>query len=163
MYEGVPKSFRAGRLERELQMVQLSATRSNCIAILWVSLVSFVAIILCVASQLVFIVVRLYFVIDSVLELFDTPSYLNQGSGGFLWRRRWTRFMTVNFAIRWQTLNCWRNYLKWWYKAPSHENVWGEWRYSSTNSYPRHYMQVNGQFHAPSALHPEKEFLVPIG
>jgi hypothetical protein len=33
-YEGVSKSFRTGRLERELKMVQLSATRCNCIAIL---------------------------------------------------------------------------------------------------------------------------------
>jgi hypothetical protein len=49
-YEGVSKSFRTGRLERELQMVELSATGRSCIAILWVSLVSFVAIILCVAS-----------------------------------------------------------------------------------------------------------------
>jgi hypothetical protein len=33
-YDGVSKSFRTGRLERELQMVQLSATRCSCIAIL---------------------------------------------------------------------------------------------------------------------------------
>jgi hypothetical protein len=33
-YEGVSKSFRTGRLERELQMVQLSATRCSYIAIL---------------------------------------------------------------------------------------------------------------------------------
>jgi len=33
-YEGVSKSSRIGRLERELQMVQLSATRRSCIAIL---------------------------------------------------------------------------------------------------------------------------------
>jgi hypothetical protein len=33
-HEGVSKSFRTGRLEREQQMVQLSATRCNCIAIL---------------------------------------------------------------------------------------------------------------------------------
>jgi hypothetical protein len=39
-YEGVSKSFRTDRLERELQMVQLSATTCSCIAILWVSLVS---------------------------------------------------------------------------------------------------------------------------
>jgi hypothetical protein len=50
-YEGVSKSFRSGRLERELQMAQLSATKCSCIAILWVSLVSFVAITLCVPSQ----------------------------------------------------------------------------------------------------------------
>jgi hypothetical protein len=33
-YEGVSKSFRTGHLERELQMVQLSATTCNYIAIL---------------------------------------------------------------------------------------------------------------------------------
>jgi hypothetical protein len=33
-YERVFKSFRTGRLERELQMVQLSATRCSCITIL---------------------------------------------------------------------------------------------------------------------------------
>jgi hypothetical protein len=43
-YDVVSKSFRAGRLERELQMVQLFDTKCNCIAILWVSLVSFAAI-----------------------------------------------------------------------------------------------------------------------
>jgi hypothetical protein len=33
-YEGVFKSFRTGLLERQLQMVQLCATRCSCIAIL---------------------------------------------------------------------------------------------------------------------------------
>jgi hypothetical protein len=74
LYEGASKSFRIGRLERELQMVQLFATRYSCIAILWVSLVSFVAITLCVASERVFIVV--YFVIDSDWKLLDIPSYM---------------------------------------------------------------------------------------
>jgi hypothetical protein len=47
----------------KLQMVQLSATRCSCVAILWVGLVSSTAIILYVASQLVFIViVAVYFV-----------------------------------------------------------------------------------------------------
>jgi hypothetical protein len=55
LYEGVTKSSRTGNLERELQMIQLSATKCNCIAILWVSLVSSVAITLCVASQRVFL------------------------------------------------------------------------------------------------------------
>jgi hypothetical protein len=70
-YEGVSKSFRTGRLEWELQMVELSTTRCSCIAILWVSLVSFAAITLCFASQRVFIVV--YFVIDTVRKLLYTP------------------------------------------------------------------------------------------
>jgi hypothetical protein len=36
---------------------------------------SFAAITLCVASQRVFIIVVVYFVIDSVRKLLDTPSY----------------------------------------------------------------------------------------
>jgi hypothetical protein len=40
-----------------LQMVQFSATRCSCIAILCVSLVSFTAVTLCIASQLEFVVV----------------------------------------------------------------------------------------------------------
>jgi hypothetical protein len=76
-YDGVSKSFRTGRLERELQMVQFSATRFSCIAILWVSLVNFAAITLCIASQRVFIVV-VYFVIDSVRKVLDAPSYTLQ-------------------------------------------------------------------------------------
>jgi hypothetical protein len=56
-------------------MVHLSATRCSFIAILWVNIVSFAAITLCVVSQRVFIVVSVYFVIDSVRKLLDTPSY----------------------------------------------------------------------------------------
>jgi uncharacterized membrane protein YjdF len=33
-YERISKSFRTGSLERELQMIQLSAIRCSCIAIL---------------------------------------------------------------------------------------------------------------------------------
>jgi hypothetical protein len=57
---GCIQIFRTGHLERELKMVQLSATRCSCIAILSVSLVSSAAITLCVASKRVIIVV--YFV-----------------------------------------------------------------------------------------------------
>jgi len=53
-------------------MAQLSAARISFIAILWVSLVSFASITLCVTSQQVFIVV--YFVIDSVPKLLDISS-----------------------------------------------------------------------------------------
>jgi hypothetical protein len=81
VYEGVSKSFRTGRLERELQMVQLSATTCSYISILWVSLVSFAAITLCVASRRVLIVIVVYFV-DSVRKLLDTPSYLLIFYGG---------------------------------------------------------------------------------
>jgi hypothetical protein len=80
--EGVSKSFRTDRLERELQMVQLSATSCSCISILWVCLVCFAVITLCVASR-VFIV---YLVMDSVRKRLDTPSYseLSSISGGCL-------------------------------------------------------------------------------
>jgi hypothetical protein len=56
-------------------MVQLSAISCSGIAILWVSVVSFAAITICVASHSVFIVVAVYFVVDSVRKLLDTPSY----------------------------------------------------------------------------------------
>jgi hypothetical protein len=56
-------------------MVQLSATRCSCIAVLWVSLVSFAVIARCIASQRVFIVV-VYFVMDSIRKLLDIPSYV---------------------------------------------------------------------------------------
>jgi len=54
-------------------MVQLFATRYSYIAILWVSLVSFAAISLCVTSQQVFIVVSVYFVIDSIRKFWMHP------------------------------------------------------------------------------------------
>jgi hypothetical protein len=74
MYEDISRSFQTGLLERELQMIQLSATRCSCIAILWVRLVSFAAISLCVASWRVFIISVVYFVIDSVRKLLDISS-----------------------------------------------------------------------------------------
>jgi hypothetical protein len=83
-YEGVSKSFRTGHLERELQIVKLSATRCSCIVILWVNIVSFVAITFCVASERVFIVVIVYFVIDSIRKLLDTPSYVSHSRPAFL-------------------------------------------------------------------------------
>jgi hypothetical protein len=39
--------------------------------------VSFAAITLCVVSQRLFVVVSVYFVIDSVRKLLDTPSYIS--------------------------------------------------------------------------------------
>jgi hypothetical protein len=60
-------------------MVQLSATRCSCIAILLVSPVSFAAITLCVAPQRVFVVV--YVFIDSVRKLLGTPSYFIKVAG----------------------------------------------------------------------------------
>jgi hypothetical protein len=75
MYESVSKSFQTSRLERELQMVQISATKCSCTAILWVWVVSLATITLCVASQQVFIVVSVNFVTDSYRKLLDTPSF----------------------------------------------------------------------------------------
>jgi hypothetical protein len=65
LYEGVSKNFRTGRLERELQVVQLYANRCSCIAILWVILASSAAITLFLASQRVFIVVVHFFMTQS--------------------------------------------------------------------------------------------------
>jgi hypothetical protein len=63
-YEGVTKSFRTGRLERELQMVQLFATGCSCIAM------SSAAITICVAPQRVFIIVNAYFITPLSPETF---------------------------------------------------------------------------------------------
>jgi hypothetical protein len=47
-------------------------------------------------------------------------------------------------------------------KALRHEGVW-EWMYRATFSWPRRYLEVNGQLHDPAALSPGKEPPVPIG
>jgi hypothetical protein len=39
----------------------------------------------------------------------------------------------------------------------------GEWKYSSTHLETRHVTRVSGHLHAPPALLPRKEPLVPIG
>jgi hypothetical protein len=44
--------------------------------------------------------------------------------------------------------------------APRRLGVLGEWIYSSTHSWPRHYMEVSGQLHAPAVLPPWKEDLL---
>jgi hypothetical protein len=82
VYESVSISFRNGRLERELQMVQLSATRCSCIAILWVSLVSSASITFCAASQRVPIIV-VYFVMTQsgnvwIYPRIFTPSFFQR-------------------------------------------------------------------------------------
>jgi hypothetical protein len=74
-YEDVFKSFRTGCLERELQMVRLSATWCSYMAILWVSLVSFAAITLYVTARRVFIVV-VYYVHRLGPETSDILTYL---------------------------------------------------------------------------------------
>jgi hypothetical protein len=95
MYEGVSKSFRIGRLERELQMVQLSATRCSFIAILWVSLVSFAAITFWRGQQRVIPKVSVYFVIDLVRKLLDTPSYKHS----IFWKRYENLFQPIDMLI----------------------------------------------------------------
>jgi hypothetical protein len=59
-------------------MVKLSAITCSFIAISWVSLVSFAFITLCIASQRVIPKVSMYFFIDSVRKVLDTPSYYGQ-------------------------------------------------------------------------------------
>jgi hypothetical protein len=100
IYESLSKNFWTGLLERELQMVQPSATRCSCIAVLWVSLVSFAAITLCIVSQRVFIVV-VYFVIDSVRKLLDTPSYSD-----LFWNSH--RFWNLAVCYLKNTITCFR-------------------------------------------------------
>jgi len=70
--EGVSTSFQTGRLEWELQMLQLSATICSCITILWVSLVSLFVITLSVTSQRLFIVV-VYFVMTQSRNFWIHP------------------------------------------------------------------------------------------
>jgi hypothetical protein len=91
---GCIQKFPDGRLERELQMEQLPATRCSCIAILWVSLVSFAAITHCVASQRVFIVV-VYFVMTQSRNFWIYPRIA----------RRWTswRCHLGDQDINWST------------------------------------------------------------
>jgi hypothetical protein len=91
-------------------MVHLSATRCSCIAILWVNLVSFAAIALCDASQKVFIIVVVQFVIESVRKLLDTPSYANN-KGTSLHANWIPRIRALNCAVasygRGHGLKCW--------------------------------------------------------
>jgi hypothetical protein len=64
--------------------------------------VSFTAITLCVASQRVFIVIVVYFLIDSVRKLLDTLSYwsfLCNGSGFCYERREYT-------SMTWKAKHC---------------------------------------------------------
>jgi hypothetical protein len=101
MGESLSKSFRTGLLERELQMVQLYASRCSCIAILWVSLVSFAAITLCVASQ------RMFF---SLLLLM-----MSTQSGNFWIHPR---------IISWGMFNSFENVLRKIELGTDHRNVW---------------------------------------
>jgi hypothetical protein len=55
--------------------------------------VSFAAITLCVASERVFIVVSVYFLIDSVRKLLVTPSYIFETGRN----RKWVNSATYPF------------------------------------------------------------------
>jgi hypothetical protein len=59
-----------------MQMVQLFATKCSYIATLWVSVVGFAAITLCVAPQRVFIVVKRTYRYRLSPDILDTPSYI---------------------------------------------------------------------------------------
>jgi hypothetical protein len=81
-------------------MVQLSAARCGCVAILWVSLVSFAAITHCVASQRMFIAVSVYFIIDSGRKLLDTPLYTHAPKlDSNSWSQRWSGPSNVEYRL----------------------------------------------------------------
>jgi hypothetical protein len=80
--------------QSDSSIAQLSATGCSCIAILWLSLVSFGAITYCVASRVYKVVV--YFVIDSAQKLLDTPSYVHVSI-----HESWIPTSYVFFAKRW--------------------------------------------------------------
>jgi len=74
VYKGVSKKFPGWPPGVRTENGTALCHQCNYITILWVNLVSFATITLCIASQLVFIVVAaVYFVIDSVQKLLDTP------------------------------------------------------------------------------------------
>jgi hypothetical protein len=64
------------KAQGQLYFTFASAPSCNCIAILWVSLVSFAAITLRVASQWIIPKLSVCFVVDSIRKLLDTPSYI---------------------------------------------------------------------------------------
>jgi hypothetical protein len=61
--------------------------------------VSFAAITLCVGSQRVFIIVVIYFVIDSVRKLLDTPSYLIAMSYFVISRQFFKLYITHTYIL----------------------------------------------------------------
>jgi len=71
-----PKVSRLAAWSQNCQWYQLSATRWSCIAILGVSLVSFAAIFLCVASQRVLVVVLSISLSAQSGNFWITPSYM---------------------------------------------------------------------------------------
>jgi len=61
--------------------------------------VNFVAITLCVASQRVFIIVSMYFIIDSVRKLLDTPLYFVK-TYGLLFQHVLMLSSLINFQLK---------------------------------------------------------------
>jgi hypothetical protein len=109
-YEDVPKSFRTDRLKQEPQMLQLSATRCSCIAILWISLASFAATNLCVTSQRVFIVVSLYFVMTQsgnfwLLIRICFMMLVSQGTIAQCMERKFSRLFALHLSCSVGSLN----------------------------------------------------------
>jgi hypothetical protein len=87
-------------------MVQLSTTRCSCITILWVGLVSFAAITLCVASQQVFIVVFHYWLSP---ETFGYPLVFCWEYNSYTDIRLWSELVIQNashFPFWHQALFC---------------------------------------------------------
>jgi hypothetical protein len=103
--EVYPKVSGLAAWNENSQMVQLSATRCSCKAILWVSLVSFAAITLCVASQRVLIVVSVYFVMTQSGNFWIRPRNCCMHSR-----------VTKNTAWKWGCVFWWWWYLRWWLK-----------------------------------------------
>jgi hypothetical protein len=138
-----PRGFRTGRLGREQQMVQLSATRCSCIAILWNSLVSFAAITLCVASKRVMPKVSVYFIIDWVQKLFYTPSCGSSAYRPGAKRIKNSSYSTLSRRLIPSVAKVKSVYLTKYHavktypllhSAPHHEDALGEWTYSWINS-----------------------------
>jgi hypothetical protein len=67
--------------------------------------VSFAAVTLCVASQRVFIFVGVYFVIDSVRKLLDTPSYNEELLNLYCINVRKSGTMKVRRNVCWEMRN----------------------------------------------------------
>jgi hypothetical protein len=119
MHENVSKSFRTGRLERELQMVQLSATRCNCRYFVSQSS-EFCSHNSCIASQRVYIVV-VYFVMTQSGNFWIHPRticcfYLCVWGGEGVKLRSWNDFcLELHLcSVIWWNSNCFK---KSWHSA----------------------------------------------
>jgi hypothetical protein len=94
IYKVVSKSFKTGRLEREMQMVQLSATRYSCIAILWISLLEFCRHDTLRCFSISVCCCRRLFRYRRSPETLDTPSYFPPS------------FPETLFAAKWSSVDC---------------------------------------------------------